>query len=88
MELGHVNFLGKGRRCDPSLKILNVVGMVKGSYLLRGSFLALDNLHVRLKLKRADKCMGIFDSNRFHIVLFTEFLITDFFAIEVGYFSV
>ena len=62
--------------------------MVKGSYLLRGGFLALNNLHVRLELIGADKSVGIFNSDGFHVVLFAEFLITDFFTIEIGNFSV
>ena len=62
--------------------------MVKGSYLLRGGFLALDNLHVRFELIGADKSVSIFDSNGFHVVLFAELLIADFFTIEISNFSV
>ena len=68
---------------DPGLQILDVLGTVVGGEFLKASFLAFDDLKIIGKSKGDDKTIGELNSDRFHVVVFAEFVRSYFFVVEI-----
>ena len=68
---------------DPGLQILDILGAVVGGEFLKAGLLAFDDLKIIGKSKGVDKTMGEMNSDRFHVVVFAEFVRSDFFVVEI-----
>lgn len=75
-------------RYDPSLKVFDVAGIMKGGHLVRLGLSAIDDMETGFQVESFDEGVCHFDSSGFHEVIFTELEVGDILVIEIDDFII